>query len=237
MDVPRYRRLADELRAAITDGRYPVGAQLPPEVEMGRTYGVSRHTVRDALRLLREAGLVQRRRGAGTTITAREHRAFTQPLGGVGDLLQYARDARLEVSSRQVRPLTDAEAARITASGEDGWLVLSGARRSAEGPVALAEIYVAPSFASVGESVAGWPGAVQELLAQDHGAEVARIEQTITAETLTAGDARRLGVERGEAALRTLRRYLDTAGALIMASDSLHPARRFAYAMTYVREG
>ena len=65
MSQPRYRQLADALRADIASGRYPVGGQLPPEFELCEIYDVSRHTARDALRLLFEAGLVERRRGVG----------------------------------------------------------------------------------------------------------------------------------------------------------------------------
>ena len=238
MGEPRYRRLAAELRAGIADGRPPVGAQLPPELELMRLHGVSRHTVRDALRLLREAGLVERRRGAGTTVArAQAPRGFVQPLGGVDELLQYARDTRLELSAAGVRTLAPGEAARIGAEAPQGWLALEGVRRSGDGPVALVAVFVAPVYAEVADEVEGWPGAVQELIARRFGAEVRRIEQTIAGEVLSAAAARALGVERGEAALRTLRRYLDAEGALILASDSLHAARRFAYAMSYVREG
>jgi len=44
-------------------------------------------------------------------------------------------------------------------------------------------------------------------------------------------------VKPGTAALRTLRRYLDEQNRVIVASDSLHPADRFAYEMTYHRDG
>ena len=98
MTLPRYRQLASALRADITEGRYGVGDHLPPEMELCQIYAASRHTVRDALRLLREAGLVQRRRGAGTTVIANEIApSFVQPLGGPETLTQYAREAKLIV--------------------------------------------------------------------------------------------------------------------------------------------
>src|SRR5690606_34867057 len=81
MSQPRYRQLADSLKADIVAGRYPVGSQLPPEYELCELHDVSRHTARDALRLLLEEGLVERRRGVGTTVLrTRGSPAFVQPL-------------------------------------------------------------------------------------------------------------------------------------------------------------
>ena len=81
--IPRYHILADQLRQGIRNGRYPVGALLPTELEICRAEGVSRHTARDALRILIDEGLVERRQGAGTRVVAAERpAAFVQPLGG-----------------------------------------------------------------------------------------------------------------------------------------------------------
>ena len=84
MKLPLYKSLANDLRSEIESGRYAVGEQLPPETELCTHYSVSRHTMRDALRLLREAGLLERRRGSGTTVLTRTAPpAFVQPLGGI----------------------------------------------------------------------------------------------------------------------------------------------------------
>ena len=234
----RYRRLAEALRAEIASGRLAVGALLPSEVELCRAYGVSRHTARDALRLLQQDGLVARRRRTGTTVIAAAPRpAFTQPLGGVDELLQYARDARLEPDIAAVRPLSPGEAQAIGRPVGEPWLVIEGLRRQDGRPLALARLMVAARFAALAPQVAAWEGAVQELIARDFGAQVDRIEQEIAAETLDSAAARRLSADKGAAALRTLRRYFAADGELLLASDTRHPAGRFVYAMTYRRGG
>ncbi len=58
----RYLDLADTLRERIGGG---VRGALPSEAELGREYGVSRVTVRRALELLRDEGLVAARQGVG----------------------------------------------------------------------------------------------------------------------------------------------------------------------------
>ena len=68
--APRYMTLAETLRAGIAAGNPAVGELLPTEHALTEQYGVSRHTVREALRMLAEAGLIARRRGAGTVVVA-----------------------------------------------------------------------------------------------------------------------------------------------------------------------
>jgi GntR family transcriptional regulator len=66
--APLYRQLAAELRARIFDGTYPRGSQLPAESELIAEHGVSRVTVRLALGLLREEGLIEPTPGRGTFV-------------------------------------------------------------------------------------------------------------------------------------------------------------------------
>ncbi len=63
-----YRQLANALRQQILDGTMPGGTSLPTEFELSATYGVSRGTVRQALGLLSDEGLVERVPGRGTFV-------------------------------------------------------------------------------------------------------------------------------------------------------------------------
>src|SRR3954454_1177452 len=56
--------IADQIRAAIVGGRLNQGERLPPERELAEQFGVSRVTVRDALRALEAMGLIEVRVGA-----------------------------------------------------------------------------------------------------------------------------------------------------------------------------
>lgn len=60
--------LANELRAAIRDGKYRPGAKLPTELELAKQHNVSVNTIRGAMAMLVHEGLVERRRGAGTFV-------------------------------------------------------------------------------------------------------------------------------------------------------------------------
>src|SRR5215218_10432638 len=66
--LPLYSRLYEVLRREIEEGRLPAGSQLPTEEELGRTFDVSRTTVREALRALAERGLIEKRQGKGSFV-------------------------------------------------------------------------------------------------------------------------------------------------------------------------
>jgi len=65
----KYKQIADELRDQITTGTLPPGTQLPTEAELAAAHGASRSTVRLAIGLLIQQGLVETRQGIGTYVT------------------------------------------------------------------------------------------------------------------------------------------------------------------------
>ncbi len=65
----KYRTLADQLREEIRTQEWKAGRRLPTEAELSERFSVSRQTVRRALQLLAEEGVVQSRQGSGTYAT------------------------------------------------------------------------------------------------------------------------------------------------------------------------
>jgi GntR family transcriptional regulator len=65
---PLYLQVVRALKDEIVSGVHPVGSQLPTEEELCARFSVSRYTVREALRRLREDNLVSSRQGAGTVV-------------------------------------------------------------------------------------------------------------------------------------------------------------------------
>src|SRR5215210_6913491 len=75
--------IAAQIREAITSGRIAEGARLPPERDLAEQFGVSRVTVRDALRALEALGLIDVRVGArgGAFVTAPTGSHIGQTMG------------------------------------------------------------------------------------------------------------------------------------------------------------
>lgn len=71
---PAYQQVADQLRDRILDGSLAPGDRLPPEFELAEIFGVSRSTVREALRVLASRDLIHTTRGTnGGTFVSRVH--------------------------------------------------------------------------------------------------------------------------------------------------------------------
>lgn len=63
--LPKYRRIADDLRTKIDEGAYGPGDRLPGENPLAAEYGVASMTARQALNALKKEGLAESRKGAG----------------------------------------------------------------------------------------------------------------------------------------------------------------------------
>ncbi|MDD9302365.1 MAG: GntR family transcriptional regulator [Desulfobacter sp.] len=66
--VPLYHQLAEILQDRIRSGTYGPGEMIPSEIGLAKQYGIGRPTVRQAMNLLVQKGLIQRKRGAGTFV-------------------------------------------------------------------------------------------------------------------------------------------------------------------------
>ncbi|MBD0334541.1 MAG: phosphonate metabolism transcriptional regulator PhnF [Cyanobacteria bacterium Co-bin13] len=67
---PLYLQIADEIRRNIRESVYQVGDKLPTEAELSARFGVNRHTLRRAIEVLRNEGLIRVDRGRGTFVAA-----------------------------------------------------------------------------------------------------------------------------------------------------------------------
>ena len=234
---PLYARIEAKLRDAIAEGRYAVGTLLPTEAELCRTLKVSRHTVREALRRLVEAGLVERRQGAGSMVVAREAaRKEVRSIRSIDGLMDYAADTRLQVSRCEMAPLTREEAARAHGKAGELWLKVDALRIGQDNrPRATAEILIHPRFAAIAPDLPA-RGAIYRLVEQRFGVEVEEVLQEISAATLPPRVAAALGRRPREVGLVFVRRYVLAGGDTLMVSLSWHPAERFTYAMRLRRE-
>lgn len=95
----------ENVKEALARGRWAVGERLPVEAELAGEFGVSRNTVREAVRVLAHTGMLETRQGAGT---------FVRAIHDAGDTLREVERARLR-DQLEVRQTLETDAARLAA--------------------------------------------------------------------------------------------------------------------------
>lgn len=237
--LTRYQQVANTLFAEIENGDHTIGSLLPTEHELCARFGVSRYTVREALRRLFEAGLVARRRGAGTTVIATKRPPlYDLTVSSVMDISNYAKNTRFEIKSVEKSDISDEAFEDINLPRGNNWTTIQGLRFSDVDPrpVCVARVYVNDAL----EKVSRHLGEPFHIIGDFHEIAfevgVKTMEQTIRATTIDSDDARVLRAEAGSVALRSTRRYLSADGTIIQVADSIHPADRFSISMTYSRD-
>ncbi|MHC9295004.1 GntR family transcriptional regulator [Mycobacterium sp. LTG2003] len=234
----RYLQVARTLRKEIVDGVYPVGSQLPTEHELCERFEVSRYTIREALRRLRDDNLVSSRPRAGTLVVPRAAtNSYAQDVMSINDLLAFATGAQFTIESNAMVTIDDELAERTGLPVGQQWLAVRGYRQ-ADGdapPVCRTEYYINRSFAAVGRLLQRHTGPIFPLIEDLFGVSVIEVHQEITAVLVDAELAELLKVEPGSAALQMQRTYTTSDGEVAQVTINTHPSDRFRHAMTMRR--
>jgi DNA-binding FadR family transcriptional regulator len=111
-----FEQAADQLRQLIVGGELSVGERLPSETELAREFGISRATVREALRLLTAQNLIRTTKGAagGSYITLPTIDHLSDFMSSSIGALTQARDVSLD-ELLEARELLEVPAARLAA--------------------------------------------------------------------------------------------------------------------------
>lgn len=134
--TPLWAQLEADLKRRMENGEFNDGA-FPTDLQLTRLYGVSRHTVREAIRHLNKTGILRRERGRGTVLNRVE---FEQSLGTLYSLFQSVESAGVDQTSEvlELAVVTDSVAAAQLGVGEEVELILLARLRLAGGqPLAV----------------------------------------------------------------------------------------------------
>ena len=192
---PLYHQLMQRITADIERGTYPTGSRIPPEHELERLYQVSRVTVRRALTELTSEGLLERKQGKGTFVSAPGGNLQLKSLHSFHDA------CRLNGAA----PSTDVIHVRETEADPDdreelnlpsGGRVLETLRvRRADGvPVVLERNRFSMAYAYLQDL--DLTGSLYSLL-REYGVEPKLAQHDVSLRTAGAEEARLLGIEPG----------------------------------------
>ncbi|WP_445170402.1 GntR family transcriptional regulator [Mycolicibacterium sp. Dal123E01] len=234
----RYIQVARTLRKEIVDGVFPVGSQLPTEHELCQRFSVSRYTVREALRRLREDNLVSSRPRAGTMVVPRpSSHAYVQDVVSINDLLAFATGARFAIESIAMVTIDAELAQRAGLKVGDEWLAVRGFRQAegADTPVCRTEYYINRLFAAVGRMLQNHSGPIFPLIEDLYGLSIVEVRQEISAVQVGIELADGLKVDPGTPALEMQRTYTTSDGEIAQVTVNTHPGARFRHSMTMRR--
>jgi DNA-binding GntR family transcriptional regulator len=229
----------ENLLAWISDGKVRPGAQLPPEPQLAGELGVSRPTLREALRSLEDEGVVTRSRGSGTFLSHRPRLRNNLDVNfGVTDAI---RQAGMEPGQRNavtsIVPVPEEERERLALHGGEQVVVVERVR-TADGRPVVATRDVLPV-----RLVEGRPdllpklaeGSLYELMERDLGVAIHHGVASFTPVRATKALASQLRVSRGSMLLYLQQVDYDHEGRPVLSSHEHHVADAFEF--TLVRRG
>lgn len=231
---PLYQTIAENLVSAIESGEIKVGELLPSEAKLCSQYGVSRHTVRQAIGTLSTLGMVDAQPGVGTTVIAQRIGSYVQNMKEISDLTDYVSETK-----RDIIAVENVKASSVTAdlpgSADNVWSMFEAVRRVEDTDVVMAwtQVFVLPQYGEVLNSVDD-NVLVYSLIEKKFGIRTSRLRQTITAIATPIEAAKHLGLEEGVPALGILREYVDANGNVYEVSWSIHPPERYQNKMEMV---
>ncbi|MFO1328828.1 MAG: GntR family transcriptional regulator [Rubrivivax sp.] len=228
----RYAALAAAMRRRIVAGEWPPGGAIPAEQTLAAQHGVALGTMRRALDLLAEQGLVERQHGRGTFVR--------QGLSGAPMLRFFRFGAgdgeapRSRILARESMALP-AEVARALGSGPgEPALRLRRLRSMGGQPVLHEEIWLPlPLFAALADGdAAAWGDLLYPTYAERCGVHVHRAVDSIGFGRLGATQARALRLPAGHPCARVQRQAFDLAGRCVEWRTTLGDASAFHYTVS-----
>jgi GntR family transcriptional regulator len=229
--LSRYAALAAALRARIVAGEWPPGTALPAEDRLAAEHGVALGTLRRALELLADEGLIDRRQGRGTFVRA--------GLSG-STLLRFFRfgdegrvPASRIVSRRAVH--ADAEVAqRLGVARGEPVLRLQRVRAIDGAPCLVEDLWLPlPAFDALAHGATDdWGDLLYPLYATRCGLHVHRAVDSIRFEALGAAHAKLLALAPGHPCACVERVAYDLAGRALEFRRTRGDAHAFRYTVT-----
>ena len=212
-----YRQIATRLIEEIHAGSWPIGAKLPTEQALVERFGVSRNTVREALRELQNFGYLSKRRGTRSeVIRTSADTSFLNSIRSVDELLQYVHATYATALSVDRVILMEDQARQVGAAPGSEWVRLQLVRRREPDapPFCYSEAYIAPKFAAVLD-VVGPAYDIHKAVEAHYGIVIGRVIQQIEAIAATDNVALKLQVPAGSPVLLARTTFHSIQGELV----------------------
>ncbi len=227
--VPLYFQVAQQLEAAIADGRLPPGTQLDNEIELTEQISVSRPTMRRAMEFLVDKGMIVRRRGVGTRVVQSRVRRPLELSSLFDDLRNAGQEPATTVLSNTVELATATVAEALGLAEKAPVIAIERLRLARNQPLARMRNYLPASLLQVRTEALEKQGLYELIRAA--GIRLHAATQVVGARNATAAEARLLEENRGAAVLTMERIAYDDSGAAVEYGTHIYAATRYSFQM------
>jgi DNA-binding GntR family transcriptional regulator len=236
-DEPRYLQIVNHIRGQIEKSELKVGSVLPSEGILQEQYSVSRHTVREALRRLKEEGLIESRQGAASRVRRASRPVYTYSISSVSELLQYATDAKYEIDKSSVVVAGPELVDKFECEIGSRWLRVEGFRfvENSNSPLCWTEVFVHSEYSGVGVLIGRHRGTIYSAIESLYGVRVEQVEQTLFVGKMPEIAAEGLGVEKDEKSITLRRTYRLADSSIPMVAINYHPVDTFTLSLVLKR--
>lgn len=202
-----YADIAEKLRQDIRQGTYKEGEKLPTEQRLAELFSVNRHTLRQAIALLRTEGLVRVEQGRGTFV------ASTLIQYAIGQRVRYnemLKSQGLIAESKFMRavevPASDAVATALKIQPGDSVALVERVSFVDHAPISLSSGYFPltrfPDFLTEeNQSLLQQLGSISKFLHQAFSCDHIRLQTKVSARTVKTQDARVLALQLNQSIL------------------------------------
>jgi DNA-binding GntR family transcriptional regulator len=234
--MPLYFQMASDLEQQILAGTLPRGAQLQNEKRLAQHYGVSLVTVRSAMQVLFNKGLIVRYPGRGTFVAKRERVKQEWAIGSLDELVAIGLKSSMHLlARRQVYP-SDSVLERLNLPPNSMVHMVRTQRKASGEPFMITEQYHPPDLArALRKTDFTGPEAssrlVIQILAERCGMKIESVRQTMSAESAGPDIAGLLGLREGDPLLVVERDYFNDQGRLVQTGKSHYRTDRYRYVM------
>lgn len=210
---PIWRSIANTLQTEIAQELYRPGDKLPTEAELADRFGVNRHTVRQGLASLAEAGIVHTRRGSGVFVAARPTDYALGPrVRFHQNVAASGRTPSRRITRLETRPASTAEAAALALASGDLVHVIDGISLADGQPLALfSSVFPAARLPGLLTAM-DTQNSVTTALAACGVTDYTRFETRLTAKLADGLQALALHIQPGAPILRSVAVNVDAAG-------------------------
>jgi GntR family transcriptional regulator len=230
--VPLYHQAAQALEAAIEDGRLPRGSKLGGEVELATRLGISRPTMRAAMKQLVDKGLLLRRRGIGTIVAPRPVRRAVALTSLYDDLKEAGREPRTRLLSLEKAPCPPDVAEHLALEPGVEVILFDRLRVAGDDPIALMHNAVPAGLLEIRDDDLERGGLYELLRGAGISPNVAT--QRVGARKAGAEEAELLEMEPGDPVLTVTRISYDANGRPIEYGAHRYPAESYWFEMMLV---